>query len=149
MTGRRHALDTIADLLGLPRLAVRAVEHRANGDYALVLSHRRGGSEMPRWTWSRRVLRIPRRRVEGYRPRTPYVRPRDARARRKQNAWHMALWLLGRLDASTPVVARALWGGELEAINELRAAILAAASPEPEVVFVFLAGNNGGGERAA
>jgi hypothetical protein len=139
----------------LPRFTVRAVERRANGDYAILIRRPRAGSHaalaMPRWTWGRRVLRIPARRVEGYRPRSPYVRPRDARARRKQNAWRMALWLAFKTDFDAPAARRAL-DGDLEAIAELRAAILGAAPPEPEleVVFaVFLGSNGDGGKRAA
>ena len=41
MIGRRVALDTIADLLGLPPGAVRAVERRAGGAYAIVFHGRR------------------------------------------------------------------------------------------------------------
>jgi hypothetical protein len=90
MPGRRRALDAIADLLGLPPVAVRAVERRTNGDYAIVLRQPRAGNyaaqAMPRWTWSRRALRIPRTRVEGYRQRSPWARERDVRARRRANA---------------------------------------------------------------
>jgi hypothetical protein len=121
-------LRAIAALLGLPPVAVRAVERRANGDYAIVIRSPRPGSgaalAMPRWTWRRRVLRFPRRRVEGYRPRGP-VRPRDARARRKANQRRFAVRLV-LLDPWLPVVERAL-AGDLAAIDELRAAIRAAA----------------------
>ena len=128
--GRRHALDTIADLLGLPRFAVRGVERRRDRSYAIVLRPREA-PDMPRWARGRRVLRINRHRVEGYEQRSPYVRESDRRARRKQNAQGFAWWLFWRLDDSAPVVERAIRGGDLEAIAELRAAILAAA-PEPE-----------------
>jgi hypothetical protein len=149
MTSRRDPLNRIERLLGLPSLAVRNVERRRNGDFAVMLSHRRGGAGMPRWTWRRRALRIPARRVEGYRPATPDVRPRDVRARRRQNARRFAWWLLGRLDFDTPVVERALFAGDVEAIDELREAIRAAC-PDPEIVLVYLTGNNrGDGERAA
>ena len=148
MTDRRRALHAIADLIGVPRLAVRGVERRANGAYAILL--RAAGDPMPSWALGRRVLRIPRRRVEGYRPSSPYVRPRDQRARRKQNAHRMAIWLLFRLDADAPVVERALWHGDLEPVEELRAAILAAAPPEPEpAVVIFVNFNGNGGEAAA
>jgi hypothetical protein len=145
MPGRRRALDAIADLLGLPPVAVRAVERRTNGDYAIVLRQPRPGSyaaqAMPRWTWSRRALRIPRTRVEGYWQRSPWARERDVRARRRANAKRFALWLLWRLDPAAPVVERAIRGGDLEAVDELRPAILGAAGvlePAPVgIVFVF------------
>ena len=63
------------------------------------------------------------------------MRARDARARRKANAQRMAFWLLGHLDFDTPVFERALFGGDLAAVEELRAALVAAAPlPEPELV---------------
>jgi len=154
MTGRRDSLNRIERLLGLPPLGVRAVERRRDGSYAIEL-HRLGSSAaldhgVPRWATSKRVLRIPHRRVEGYRPSSPHVTPHDQRARRKANARRFAWWLLWRLGHDAPVVDRAIFRHDLAAIDELRAALIAAAPPEPEPVLalVFVFGMNGG-EQAA
>jgi hypothetical protein len=149
VTGRDD-LRAVADLLGLPRRMVRAVERRKNGDFAVSLSLRGvRWSEVPPGLRGRRVLRLPRRRVEGYRPRGP-VRPRDARARAKQNAWRFALWLGWRVDLDAPVVRRA-FVGDLGGVAALREAIQRAApepEPEPAGVVIFI-GHNGDGRRAA
>jgi hypothetical protein len=149
----RSDLHVIADLLGLPHPAVAGVERRANGDYAILIRRPRPGSMavqlMPRWTWSRRVLRIPERRVHGYRQRSPRVTPRDLRARRKANAKRFAWWLRW-IDLDMPVARRALLENDLDAVDELRTAILAAAPPEDdEPVAVVRFGFNGNGRRAA
>jgi hypothetical protein len=145
-------LTTIADLLGLPHPAVAGVERRANGDYAILIRRPRPGSMavqlMPRWTWGRRVLRIPERRVHGYRQRSPWVAPREVRARRKANAKRFAWWLWW-IDLDMPVARRALLENDLHAVAELRAAIRAAAPPEDEPVAVVRFGFNGNGRRAA
>jgi hypothetical protein len=140
----RHAFATVADLLGLPRFTIKAVERRADGAYAVVLNGRRLAApanlgRVPRWATSKRVLRIPARRVEGYRQRSPHVRARDLRARRKKNARAFAWWLHDRLGHDVPVVERALRRGDLAAVDELRAALIAATP----------LGHNGDGERAA
>ena len=125
---------------------MRAVERRADGSYAVVL-HRLGSPAAldrgcPAGRGGGACCASPRRRVAGYQQRSSHVRPRDLRARRKSNARAFAWWLLGRLGHDVPVVERALFAGDLGAIEELREALAAAAPPEPEPVFAI--GSNGG-----
>ena len=63
---------TVEHLIGLDRFSLRAVERRANGDFALVFKKPARRRPLgPAW-----VLRIPAKRVFGYQQRSPYVRDR-------------------------------------------------------------------------
>jgi hypothetical protein len=112
----RREARTIEHLIGLRPCSLLAVERRANGDYALII---RGQLVGGRW---RRVIRLPAKRVEGYRPRSATVRPRDVRARRRANARRTALWLMNIVDVA-PVVERVFFGDHWETLDELRYAV--------------------------
>lgn len=132
---RREALRgrqarTIEQLLGLQPWSLLAVERRANGDFALTFRHQEVAGRHVR------AMRFPFRRIAGYRPRRPWARPRDLRARRRRNAKLFACWLWFRLDLGAPVCVRALEHGEPQAVEELREAILSLTPPDA-VVFVW------------
>ena len=118
------AARTIEHLLGLNRYSLTGVERRTNGDFALRFRTQRVGDRYPR------VLRIPAQRVFGYQQRSPLVRDRDVRARRRANARRFALWLMWRINVDAPLIERALWKHEWSAVDELRDAILTLAGPD-------------------
>jgi hypothetical protein len=120
----------VETLIGLAPNSLRAVERRANGDVALIFRQQILGDRYR----SRRVLRIPRRRLLGYVQRSPHARERDVRARRRANSRRFAWWLDARLSLEAPVIRSALWRRDLEPIEELRAAILRLAGPDYYVV---------------
>jgi hypothetical protein len=114
----------VEQLLGLQPYSLRGVERRRNGDYALKFRTQRVGDAWPR------VLRIPAKRVHGYRQRSAHVRPRDARARVRANQRRFAYWLMWKLGIDAPIVQRAIYQHDLTAIDELRRAILALSPPD-------------------
>ena len=127
--GRRpplHGRDArlIEYLLGLRPFSLTGVQRRRNGDFALMFRTQRVGDRWPR------VLRIPARRVFGYQQHSPLARDRDVRARRRANSRRFAVWLMWRLDVHAPIVNRALWRGDLSAVDELRDAILRLTPPD-------------------
>jgi hypothetical protein len=119
-------------LLGLEPWSLRAVGRRTNGDYALELRGQRVGRH-----WAR-VLRIPAKRVHGYHRRSATARPCDVRYRHRKNARSFAFWLADRHGWDVPVVRAAIWERDLEAVDELRAAILLAASGGAATVEAWL-----------
>jgi len=133
----RGDLEHIEQALGLPRHSVAAVERRANGDYAIVLDAarirrhvalRRIRYHEVRWLAGRRVLRLPRKRVHGYRPNSPAAAPRDLRARRRANQRRFALRLMMEWSPWLPIVDAALMEhGDLGVIDDFRAAIIRAS----------------------
>ena len=105
--------------LGLPRGVVRAVERRANGDFALVLKRPRPGS-LPdlSWPWpilGRRVLRVSRRAVYG---KTRRWRSRNRPFRE---------WAENTLGYRSPAARFERMDRDDEVLDELRRAILRAA----------------------
>src|SRR5262249_32272128 len=116
-------------LLGLRMYSLLAVERRANGDFALRIRAQRVGDHYPR------VIRIPAKRVFGYCQRSPFASDRDIRARVKVNQRRMVLWCFDRFGYRCPLVPRA-WDGDLETVDEFRAAILSLCPPD-YVVFVW------------
>ena len=118
------AARRIESLLGLKPYSLTGVERRRNGDFALMLHTQKLGDHWPR------VLRIPAKRVFGYQQQSPYVRERDVRARRKASDRRFALWLMWKVDVDAPIIERALWRREYEAVEELRDAILELAGPD-------------------
>jgi len=119
-----HYARLVEYLLGLEGDSLRAVERRRNGDFALRFKYQRVGYR------SVRVLRLSARRVFGYEQRSPYALERDVRARRRANARRFAIWLMWRIDHRAPIVNIALSKGELDAVDELRDAILRLAGPD-------------------
>jgi hypothetical protein len=128
MPGRPlHGPDArrLEHLLGLEPRTLRAVElDRTGQTYRLSFRQQPFGAD----GHTRRVWRIPAKRVIGYQSRSAMVTPRDVRARRRENNRRMALYRERKLGLDAPVVQRAFLDRDLAAIDELRAAILEAAS---------------------
>ncbi len=113
----------VEHLLGLEAWSLRAVELDRGGPasyYVLRFRQQQFAGE------TRRTFRIPAKRVRGYQQRSATARPRDVRYRAAQSRRRFAFWLLCWLDA--PVVDIAICDGDIGVIDELRAAILLAAS---------------------
>jgi hypothetical protein len=110
-------------LLGLRPYSLRAVERRANGDFAIRFKAQLVGDR------GRRVLRIPARLAFGYVQRSPSARPRDVRYRRRAADRKFALWLMRRLDYSAPIL-RAIYDHDLDVIEELRELMFALTPPD-------------------
>ena len=127
-----HARELEA-LLGLKPWSLRSVEHEpARRTYLLRFRQQLFAGR------SRRVFRIPAKRVIGYEQRSPTARLRDVRYRADLNRRRMALWLFARLGIAAPVVELALLRGDLGAIDELGAAILLAAGGGVDDVQLWL-----------
>jgi hypothetical protein len=120
------AARTVEQLLGLRPGSLTGIERRANGDFALTFD------TQPVDRHYCRVLRIPARRVFGYRQRPRhFATVRAVRAGRRENSRRFARWLIWRVGVTAPIVDRAVSNGDLSAVDELRAAILALAPSEP------------------
>ena len=118
-------------LLGLQSWSLRSVELDGNGRasyYVLRFRTQLFAGE------TRRTLRIPRKRIDGYVQKSGTARPRDVAYRARENRRRFAFWLLCWLDVGAPVVDLAICDGDLGVIDELRAAILLAASPPLDTV---------------
>ena len=132
-----HPHRVIEDCLGLPRWTV--TDCRASGQRRLrhhlapAADRQHPLGRDASLASGRRVLRLPCKRVRGYQPTTPDVRPRDRRAREKWSAWRFMQWAMFRFHYDLPLVRRAL-DGDLSGVEQFRAAPRAAApelEPEP------------------
>jgi hypothetical protein len=122
------AARRIEQLLALEPGSLHGIDRRAR-DGAFVL--RFDPQRLTRSGGYRRQLRIPARRVFGYRQVSATARPRDVRARRKANAERFWMWLLWRVDPYAPILDRP---GHLDAIEELRRLILELTPPDALLV---------------
>ena len=122
----------LEQLLGLRPYSVRAVERRSGGDITIKFREQLVGDGYR----SRRTLRIPARRVQGYRPHSSLSRASDRRARARVNARRMAWWLEARLGFDCPVVARAVYDRDYGGIEELRAILRSFLGPDFVVVWL-------------
>jgi hypothetical protein len=113
----------LEQLLGLRAGTFQRVDRARDGAFVIRFAYQPIGGR-----WSSR-LRIPWRRVAGYRQRSPYVRPRDVRARRKANARRTWLWLMWKISLDAPI-SRASYDDSPELIDELRRLILELTPPD-------------------
>jgi hypothetical protein len=122
-----HARE-IERLLGLERWSLYSVDRGANGGYRLRFRY-----QQIDYRW-RRALKIPRSRILGYTPRTPWINEPTRQARVRQNKRSFARWLWWRVGMDVPAAAGWRHDGDLDTIDRLRAAIILLASPATEAV---------------